>query len=204
MNFHPALYENISGIASPVDLVIAIDVVKDVSTQDLMKAKTLSKNLLKAYNISEYGTNVAILTYGADAKELLSLEDGSSKSAVEAALKGITVSDDGPRSASQPLAVARRILIDERRYDRKLKTNSQVIIFVMGDTSDEDRYRLNAVASQLERDDISLIIVGINVKNREPLKSAVKHLADLILVDDVKELKSKVPELEERSGKAAG
>lgn len=198
------LFSFTTGIPNPVDLVIAVDSTNEISSDQLKHVKRVLKALLTSYNISATETNVAVLRYGQNVEEVLPLKDGVRMDIIEKHIDSIAPTLEGPRSASGPLAAARRRLINDARVNRRMKPSSQILLVMMGDNSDTDDYRMKAIASQLEKDKIHLIMLAISLKNLPVLSIAVNNKSDIINVVNARKLKETLGELEMQSGQATG
>lgn len=191
------------GLSNPVDLLIAIDSTKGIPDAQFGQIKEFLKAHLASHNISTSRTNVAILSFGKDVKEILALRNGTSREIVEKRLDAISTNLEGPQSTTKPLAIARRILTSDARY-RQMRASSQVLLVMTEDSSEEDGYRLKIILSHFDHDGIDVVFLAVGLKRPQVLRNIVQDKAEVIEISNVGKLREKLGELEKRIGESAG
>ena len=179
-----------------------MDTTENPKSADFVKLKGILKSLLKSYDVSQNETNIGLLTFGKTAKQLLPLASGINRVLVERSIDRAEL-QSSPRRASEPLILARKILVKAQIKGKSVERKPQVLLVMMGSNDPSDMDSFTRTVKQLEKDGIALFVLAQNLKKDDKaLKDVVRDKADLILIDDTS--KDALGLLEQRSGLAAG
>ena len=190
-----------TGLDSPIDVIFSFDATGGQSADDPQMAKRFLQGLLQSYDVSS--TNIGLVTYSSTASETMPLVFKPSKEAVMKSVENLPT-EAGPRIASNALVLARRSLLNFPASDLRGNVSHQVVLFTLGDNDASDKTNFAMISKQLQKDNITLIVLAVNTARDMNFADAVKNSNDFVKSPNGKKLRSKLGILEERSGNAAG
>lgn len=197
------LSASITGLDSPIDIIIAFDTTEGRQQQDSSRAKEFLKNLLLSYNTSSSKTNVGLVTYGNTAEETMPIILKPNREALLRSV-GTIQNEPGPRMVSRALDLARTSLNNFPSAAGKENVSRQIVLISLGENDPSDKNNVNIVTKLLERDGIKLIVLAVNAGPDTEYGNIVKDRKDLISIPSSNQLKRVLGTAEERSGEAAG